>query len=49
MSQVKNNEIERLNSQIDELQKKQAEIEQKKEVEKRILKQQYEESLKDQV
>lgn len=49
MSQVKNNEIERLNSQIDELQKKQAEIEQKKEVEKRLLKQQYEESLKDQV
>lgn len=41
MSQVKNNEIERLNSQIEELQKKQAEIEQKKEAEKRLLKQQY--------
>lgn len=41
MSQIKNNEIERLNSQIDELQKKQAEIEQKKEAEKRLLKQQY--------
>ena len=42
MSQIKNNEVERLNSQIEELEKKQAEIERKKAEEKLVLKMQYE-------
>jgi hypothetical protein len=42
MSQIKNNEVERLNGQIEELEKKQAEIERKKAEEKLILKMQYE-------
>lgn len=42
MSQIKNNEVERLNGQIEELEKKQAEIERKKAEEKLVLKMQYE-------
>jgi len=38
-----------LNSQIDELEKKQAEIERKKNLQKKLLKEQYEDSLKEQV
>ena len=38
-----------MNSQIDELEKKQAEIERKKNLQKKLLKEQYEDSLKEQV
>ena len=49
LSKVQSRELEILNKQIDELQKKEDEIQKKKDAEKKRLKEQYEQSLKDQV
>lgn len=49
LSKIQNKEVQRLNKQIDELQKKQQEIARKKEEDRKKLRDQYEESLKNQV